>query len=645
MPKILELEQHVADLIAAGEVVQRPASVVKELLENSIDSGAGIITVEISSGGMTYIRVTDNGCGIAAADAKTAFLRHATSKLRDAEGLAAIGTLGFRGEALAAIAAVSRVELLTREIGANEGISLTLEAGEVVDMSPAGCPEGTTIIVRDLFFNTPARLKFAKSDRAEGSSIASVVLRSALSRPDISFRFIKDGKTEYHTPGDSRVESCIYSLLGREVEAGFLEAESYDEAVSVRGFVSSAAAARGNRSYQFFFVNGRTIRSLLLQSALEQAYKNIIPTGRFPSCVLYIKIKPGDVDVNVHPAKSEVKFVSDKQVFDCVYYAALGALEESKIGGKEPRLDSATRVDEEQLQPDSTAEPSLAGAAQEDSQDMSASPEGVQLSIQAESSSSGNSSVKSDDADELYSFRAMNAEDFRKVYVAEPSNIYKSSISESRISYPPTRDATEHSKPIGIESGYSLASAEPFRVIGEVLNVYIVVEYNDSVWFIDKHAAHERIHFNALRNGNYEPMSESLITPVVCHMGHEDASTLLENAAFLEVLGFTVESFGAESVVVRHIPADIDIGDTESVLSDICVQLRNSGAAEPAERDSIFKAIACKAAIKAGRSSGFQELEALAAKVMSGEVSQCPHGRPVAFEITKSTLDKGFERI
>jgi len=624
-PRIFELEQHVADLIAAGEVVQRPASVVKELIENSIDAGASIITIEIASGGMTHIRVTDNGCGIVAEDAKTAFLRHATSKLLNADGLAAIGTLGFRGEALAAIAAVSRIELMTREYGKDEGTSLTLEAGEVIDTSPVGCPEGTTIIVRDLFFNTPARLKFAKSDRAEGSSIASVVLKCALSRPDISIRFIKDGKTEYHTPGDSRVDSCIYSLLGREVEAGFLNAESYDEAVSAKGFVSSPGSARGNRSYQFFFVNGRAIRSLLLQSALEQAYKNTIPTGKFPSCVLYIKIKPSDVDVNVHPAKSEVKFVSDKQVFDCVYYAALGALENSQA------IPGVTQSESSQA---------IAGITQTESEEVPGEPKLTNYSTSADVAAE-DSDAEDSDAE----FKIIKADDFRKVHVAEPSNVYKSSVSPSLISYPPSRKKSEQSTPVSGESDYSLSHSEPFRVIGEALSVYIIVEYDNSVWFIDKHAAHERLHFDALRNGGYEPMSESLITPVICYLGHEDASTLLENAAFLEIMGFTVESFGEDSVVVRHIPADIDIGDTESVLSDLCLQLKHSGAAEPAERDNIFKTIACKAAIKAGRSSDIQELETLAAKVISGEVSQCPHGRPVAFEITKATLDKGFERI
>jgi len=612
LPRIIELEQHVADLIAAGEVVERPASVVKELVENSIDAGAGVITVEIASGGMAFIRVTDNGCGIAAEDVKTAFLRHATSKLRNAQNLEAIGTLGFRGEALAAIGAVSRIELLTREPGADEGVSLTLDAGEVVDISPVGCPEGTTIIVRNLFFNTPARKKFMKSDRAESSSIASIVLRCALSRPDVSIRFIKDGKTEYHTPGDSRIDSCIYSLLGREIESGFLEAESSYDDISVTGYVSSPSAARGNRSYQFFFVNGRSVRSLLLQSALEQAFKNILPTGRFPSCVLYITTKPSDVDVNVHPAKTEVKFVSDKQVFDGVYYAALGALEKRQISNNGEADNAQIAFDDKKLYPDSVVNASV-----------------------VKNSQTG--------------FKSMQVDDFRKSYISEPSIPYKSPdivLSRQRSTVP---DKNILDKSSGNESQLTDINSHliqsPYRFIGEALNVYIIIEYQEGIWFVDKHAAHERIHFDALKSDDFESMSEALITPVVCRLGHEDASLLLENASLLDRLGFSVESFGEDAVAIRHIPAEIDIGDTESILSDICSQLKQCGAAVPAQNDSIFKSIACKAAIKAGRSSGSQELEALAVRVMSGEISHCPHGRPVAFEITKSTLDKGFGRI
>jgi len=637
LPRIYELDPHVADLIAAGEVVERPASVVKELMENSIDAGAGIITAEIAAGGMTLIRVTDNGCGIAPGDVKTAFLRHATSKLRGAEGLEAIGTLGFRGEALAAVAAVSRIELLTREPGAGEGTGLLLEAGEVVDIYPAGCPEGTTIIVRDLFFNTPARLKFMKSDRAESSAVASAALRCALSHPEVSVRLIRDGKTEFHTPGDSRVDSCIYSLFGREFSVGLLGAESSDEFVTVSGFISAPAAARGNRSYQFFFVNGRPIRSLTLQAALEQAYANTLSSGRFPSCVLYITTRPGDVDVNVHPAKTEIKFVSDKQVFDGVYYAALSALEREASGrevsgkwkvesGKFEDGDASRReargkwkVESGKIEDGDESRREARGKWKVESgkiEDGDASGRVVRGLAPA-----GNAGIQRFESASIGGFKSMQVDDYRGKYVTPNTPL-------------PARAA-----------GDVLNSSTDFRLIGEALKTYIIIEHKGAVWFIDKHAAHERIHFDALRSEGYSPMSQALITPVVCRHGHEDASLLLENADMLETLGFTVESFGDDAVAVRQIPADIDIRDAEPALSEICAELRQGGVSDPTRRDSIYRKIACKAAIKAGKSSGARELEELAARVMSGEISHCPHGRPVAFEITKAFLDKGFKRI
>jgi len=553
---------------------------------------------------MTYIRITDDGCGINADDVSTAFLRHATSKLKNAEELAAIGTLGFRGEALAAIAAVSRIELMTREHGADEGTSITLDAGNITDLSPVGCPEGTTIIVRDLFFNTPARQKFMKSDRAEASSISSVVLRSALSRPDISFRFIKDGKTEYHTPGDSSIKSCIYNLLGRDIEAGLIEVESSDENVSVKGYVSLPQAARGNRSYQFFFVNGRVVRSLMLQTALEQAYKNNLLPGRFPSCVLFITIKPNNIDVNVHPAKTEIKFASEKPVFDGVYFAALGAIDKTK-------------------------------------EDIPVSPQNdFSSGIFSKTDNASVSTVNSDLTGET--FKTMNIEDFRVARVTEPSVVYKSSKNPQLSQKFATPDNSMYD--FAEYAGYQSIQSS-YRIIGEALNVYIIVEYQNSIWFIDKHAAHERLHFDSLKNNNFQSMSESLLTPVICRFGHENTALLLDNTDFLDSLGFTVESFGEDDVAIRHIPAEIDIGDTETVLSDICTFLTHGAKPEPAQKEQILKSIACKAAIKAGRASGFRELESLTAKVMSGEIKYCPHGRPVIFEITKATLDKGFNRI
>lgn len=323
MPVINILSPHVADLIAAGEVVERPASVIKELMENSLDAKARNITVEIKGRGSSFMRVTDDGVGMAPEDAGIAFLRHATSKLHDAEGLAAIGTMGFRGEALAAISSVSRIELTTRRRGGSEGTRLTLEAGEIQDMYPFGCPEGTTIIVRDLFYNTPARLKFLKSDRSENSACTLTALRVALGHPEVSVRFIRDGQEEFFSPGDGRADSCIYTLLGRDIASTLLKCGSEEEGITVSGYTSSPSAGRGNRSMQYFFCNGRYIKSQLLQTAVEQAYKNTLLTGRYPACVIYLKMDLSEVDVNVHPAKTEVKFSYEKRVFDAVYRAVV----------------------------------------------------------------------------------------------------------------------------------------------------------------------------------------------------------------------------------------------------------------------------------------------------------------------------------
>ena len=603
------MEQHLADLIAAGEVVERPASVVKELLENAIDAEAKVITIEITSAGMTFIRVTDNGCGIAPGDVTKAFLRHATSKLQNEKGLEAIGTLGFRGEALAAIVAVSRIEMLTRETGSREGVSISLEAGEVLDISPTGCPEGTTIIVRDLFYNTPARQKFMKSDKAESAAVTATVLRCALSRPDVSIRYIKDGKTEYHTPGDSRVDSCVYSLLGRDFSLSLIPAETADEDVMVKGFVSSPSASRGNRSLQFFFVNGRAISSRILGAALEQAYLNMLPSGRFPSCVLYITTKLSSVDVNVHPAKTEVKFMSDKQVFDGVRFAALGAISAQRPGNA---MSEVMQEAKEGLYENQT--PHFAG--QRFNQiSMGIPGDGVFVSEKTRAAYH-----VPDDTNEPH----MNQVDY----------FHRSKGHETQFPH--------HRKELlDIETG---ARSNDIILVGEALTTYIIAEYRGSVWFIDKHAAHERIHFDALRRANYLPMSQALITPVICRHSHEGVALLLENTALLEELGFSVESFGDDAVAVRRIPSDIEISDTEIVLSDICACLDLGGVPEPSQRDAIYKVIACKAAIKSGKDSNRREIHELATRVLSGEVTHCPHGRPVSYELAKTTLDKGFGR-
>lgn len=619
MSKILQLDPHVADLIAAGEVVERPASVIKELMENAIDAGAGMMTVEIKSGGMTYIRVTDNGGGIAAEDTETAFLRHATSKLRDEKGLEAIATLGFRGEALAAIAAVSRVELLTREKGAAEGTSLLVEGGIVKDKGIAGCPEGTTMIVRDLFFNTPARLKFMKTDRAEGASVSAQVISCALSHPEVSVRYIKDGKEECHTPGDGRMDSCIYSLFGRDFAGGLLSAYSSDGDVAASGYVSTPASARGNRSYQYFFVNGRFVKSKTLQAALEQAYRNTLFTGRFPSCVLYITLSPCDVDVNVHPTKTEVKFLNDHQVFDSVYYAALSALE-NETSKADIKISESTR---ELLKP-----------AQNDPVHLYSPPQqhAVTPSMpaydRAPRTYAGGYSNSVPAKPETYAYSPVRDE----TLVAYKTNESKEVIEDSYTEQLPfiADDGQEKIK---------------YRLVGEALSTYIVVEKDDSLWLIDKHAAHERINFDRLKDKKQVTMSQTLLHPVIISLGQEDAAVLIENSALFEQLGFSVEAFGESSLAVREIPSDIALDDIESILGEMTRILRRGGNPDDGMiLDELFHSIACKSAIKAGSRSELLELEALIDRVLSGDIRYCPHGRPVAVELTKSMLDKNFKR-
>ena len=624
MAKIIQLDAHVADLIAAGEVVERPASVVKELMENAIDAGSSLLTVEIRGGGMTYMRVTDNGAGIAPEEAETAFLRHATSKLRDEKGLEAIKTLGFRGEALAAIAAVSRIELLTRETGADSGTSLVLEGGTVRSKALAGCPEGTTMIVRDLFFNTPARLKFMKSDRAESAGVSAQVISTALSHPEVSVRYLRDGKEECHTPGDGRVDSCIYSLFGREFAAGLLKAVSGGQGVDVTGFVGTPAAARGNRSYQYFFVNGRPVRSKTLQAALEQAYRNTLFTGRYPSCVLYIATSPGAVDVNVHPTKTEVKFQNEHSVFDGVYYAALSALETEHRG---PEL----RVSESTKQLLSAESPKAPG---DERHTASAMPSGGSRDASSFAVGGTNRPVFVRDA---YPPSATTRELSSPALVRDgTSAAYRSYSGSVQLPIPGVAPPEEIDAP---------PAASPHRVVGEALGTYIIVEQGGSLWLIDKHAAHERIHFDRLKCETQVTMSQTLLTPVVVDAGSEDTALLLENAALLERLGFRIDAFGAASLAVRELPADIDAGEAESLLGELARILGRGGSPDDGTvLDALLQSVACKAAIKAGRRSEPAELEALAARVLSGEVRTCPHGRPVAVELTKTALDRNFKR-
>ena len=608
------LSPHVADLIAAGEVVERPASVVKELLENAIDAGARNVTVEIRSGGMRSIRVTDDGCGMSAEDAGVCFLRHATSKLHDERGLESIGTLGFRGEALAAISSVSRVELLTREKGADVGTRVVLTAGDIDEMGPAGCPEGTTMTVRDLFYNTPARQKFMKSDRAEGAACVNAALRCALGHPEVSVRMRREDEEVFFSPGDGQARSAVYALLGRDNAQNFLSCSGEADGVSVSGFVSAPHAGRGNRAMQFFFVNGRAFRSATMQAALEQAYQNTLLTGRFPACVLYLTLSFGKVDVNVHPTKSEVRFSEEKKVFDAVYYAVRAAL--SERGGAntaEIRLSPSTQ---------------RVAAPKPDFFKKMSSEEFRGSGLAQKSEAPAQTRIDLTPPRQPIVLRDAGA-----AYVPSPS-VPRPVIP--RESAPQAAPAPAAAQPEAV--------AEPpaFRVVGEALDTYFLVELSDALLLIDKHACHERILFDRLQAGLGAQMSQTLLTPVTWSPGAEDAELLEENRELLSEAGFELERFGDDGVIVRAVPADAG-GDVRALLEEIAAALRTGKPAD--RRETLCHTIACKAAIKAGSRSAPEELEALARRVVSGEIRYCPHGRPVSVKLTKTELDRQFKRI
>lgn len=648
MPKIIQLDRHVADLIAAGEVVERPASAVKELVENSIDAGAKNITIELQNGGMTFLRITDDGCGMDPVDARTAFLRHATSKIRRQEDLACIGTLGFRGEALAAISSVSKIDLLTRAQGAENGVRLHLEAGKVLSEEPVGCPCGTTILVRELFYNTPARMKFMKSDAAESSAVFSVVQQQALAHPEISFRFLKDGQEQLHTDGQGDRMAAIYAIYGRELANNMLPVDGSWEKLRVRGFVTKPTATRGNRAWQSFFVNNRYIKSRLLSAAVEEAYRNQIMVGRFPACVLEIDMPVQAVDVNVHPAKTEVKFLSEREVFDAVHYAVLSTL--SRAAGR-PEWKTPEKNQEAAQQPQAQpkiVQPPKPGfyqtmqaseyrrqAAQQpmpkQEQPMLASP--VQL-------------PRSEPAPAQQAFDLPKPEAKPEVR-AEPKPEPR---PEARPEPKPAERPEPKPEPVKaaeVQQQEFAVREEPFRIIGEALHTYIIIEQGEAVLFIDKHAAHERIRFEALKKEDHPIMAQLLLAPVSAELSREEAAAVLENKALLERCGFETEDFGGGDVLIRQIPSDVDVEDAKALLQELAGDLLAGKTLDPDSlRDNLLHTIACKSAIKAGWQTSDEELRRLVQEVLSrDDIKYCPHGRPVCVTLTKRQLEKQFKRV
>ena len=649
MPKIIQLSPHIANLIAAGEVVERPASVVKELLENAVDAGASKVTIEIRDGGMTFLRVTDNGCGMSAEDARTAFLRHATSKLRTADDLAAIGTMGFRGEALAAIASVSHIDLLTKTPSSIEGVSLHLEAGNIVEESEAGCPDGTTIIVRDLFFNTPARMKFMKSDTVEGSRVTAAVQMQALAHPSVAFRMLRDGKEVLNTPGTGKLADAVYCVYGKEC-ARMAKVESRWESYSLSGFVSKPTDSRPSRAMQTFFVNGRPVKSKLLISALEEAYRNQIMVGKFPACVLHLNLPANTVDVNVHPAKTEVKFLNEKAVFDCVHYGVLGALNQTP--------------DRPQVQFKQSPAPESARTVTPPPAQKAAAPKQANFfrTMTAEEYKTFSTALKDAPQPKREAAAATAAKVEHTAASAVRENVIIPKVTPAapkpEIKLPPLpaeEPKTVQPRPVPSstpveeeveQTALEMPAEETWRMVGELYNSYIIVEQGDNAFLIDKHAAHERILFEKLKANQEKISSQALLAPIPVRLGPSAAGELLANKAMLEELGFEIDEFGENTVVLRQIPMDLSPDTTAEAVEALAADLLN-GRREGKDtvRDEVLHTVACKAAIKAGWNNDDAELLAIVKQVMAREdLKYCPHGRPICVTLSKKQLEKQFKR-
>ena len=668
MGKINVLSFAVANLIAAGEVVDRPASVIKELLENAIDSGANRITVEIQNGGVTYMRVADNGCGIEPEDLPTAIRRHATSKIKDAKDLEGIITLGFRGEALAAIAAVSSVRIISKTKGASVGAMLEAHNGEIAGVTERACSDGTTVIVENLFGNVPARRKFLKKDVTEAMAIGAVVEKIALSKPHIAFRLISDGNIKLETTGDGNLKTAVYSVFGREFASKLIDTEIELDGIEVRGFIGRSDNVRANRNYQNFFINGRYVKSKTAMAALEQAFTSYIPPEKFPCCVLFITINPAAVDVNVHPSKLEVKFSNEKPVFEAIYYAVKNSLEANAsrpgivLGAL--KTDRGNRL-EERLS--DTATP-ISDGKEESLKKRQVSAELYTAPITEKATPKPTEG-----------FSRMSAEEYVKKIIGgiakkeEKSEPKTATISEkpiyndratvtvstqTKFTVPSIREKKEEATPVVTESRSEVKAAptvsEPkklsYRIIGEAFNSYVLVEVEDKLLVIDKHAAHERIIFEQLKAGMKDraKASQLLMLPVEVMLTSDEIQTVADYRDEIEAVGFEFTN-GRHTVSVTAIPEGIDASAVPDMLAVIAERIKSNTGSARLTRDIIFeKALyqaSCKAAIKAGREYADGHIKWIVDKLMEiPDITVCPHGRPVAMELSKKTLDRQFER-
>ncbi len=640
MPKINVLTKEVAELIAAGEVIERPSSVIKELLENSIDSGANVITVEIKNGGRTYMRVTDNGCGMSGEDIPTAFLRHATSKIKSKYDLDKILTLGFRGEALASICAVSKTEVLSKVIDQDYGTHYIIEGSEEKVNEKSGCPDGTTIVIRDIFYNIPARLKFLKKDVTEGNAVSAVVSKLALSHPEISFKLIRDNKTELVTAGDGKLFSAIYSVFGKTFASTLIPVDYSYNGITVKGYTVKPLDAKPKRTFQNFFINNRYVKSVTCMVSLEEAYKNQIMTGKFPACVLCIDIPPSLVDVNVHPAKIEVKFSNEKLIYESVYFAVKNALLQDS-SPKELELESKKHFSSSELH------------------QFSKPVSGVQTTLSFKPESLADNTSKSDDFVKTYlktyeeclrveapetendSYKNESNNDITKLIPEEPKDLddYKFLDSSSFIKKEPV--SPENSV---VENEFN--KSKPL-VIGEIFNTYIIVEKDDEMYLFDKHAAHERYIFEKIKSESDKLDSQMLFEPCDVLLSYDEYDALVSNIKNAKRLGFILEDANAPSIKVLGVPVVIEDTDPSDIISELAHNfLEHRQNPNLSLFDELYHSIACKAAIKGNIKSDNIELQSLIDKIFDDEnIRYCPHGRPVFTKISKKEIEKQFKRI
>ncbi len=611
MPKINLLPKDISELIAAGEVVERPASVIKELVENSIDAGAKNIEIEILGGGITYMRVTDDGCGISNGDVPLAFLRHATSKISKQDDLDAIATLGFRGEALAAVSSVAKVELFTKTRDEDFGTHYVIEGSCEVLFDEQGCNDGTTIVIRDLFFNTPARMKFLKKDTQEGNQVAAIIDRIAISHPEISFKFIRDRKNVLTTSGDSNLKNAVYSVMGREFSNSLIPLAYESNGIKVEGLICKPINCKPSRNYQFTYLNGRYVRSGTVMAAVEQAYKNSAMVGKFPGFVLNITIPFETVDVNVHPAKTEVRFSDERKVFEAVYPAVKNAL---SVGDSRPEI----KIKQTEFNPYKRMTI--------DEYRQQVLPISQKIDTVLDEPKKPQISIPKDD-----------------VVVARQNPITDDGV----IIVPdiPKREQQPITEVEQVKEETVVEPEEDVILVGEVFLTYIVVQKGNSIFLIDKHAAHERIIYNDLKK-NLKSGIQQLLVPETVTMTKDEYASILLNIDLLNENDFEVEDFGNGTVIIRAVPSCLVGCDLASLMSEIASKLSSGKLLQIDKLDNLYHTVACKSAIKAGFLTSDLEKLKLAKRVLSdNEVMYCPHGRPVAFEIKKSELERQFGRL